>query len=205
MKISRTIKNLLLATIMILTAGAVKADTINFDIYNPNQGISAYPSPYLSVELTVPDGGGPATFVVTGDTTAGFTYRFSSFGVNTTQPVVLSNFSQPGFVDASIGNQDGFGTFDVANGQPGSSSAVDSMTFTATGTNPFLDAEDVIATNLLGFSAASHIYVFDSNGNPLATGFGANGTDDTAPEPANLILFGSGLLTIAGLIRRKAE
>lgn len=200
-KISLGILLLIVAVLSASLAAPVFADSITLNLYAPNAGVAAYPAPYASV--TVSASNSAATITVVGLTTGGFTYELSSVGISTTQPVTLSNFSQSGFSDGGFGQQDGFGQFYVASGQPGSSSAVPNVSFTVTGANPFADAESVLTPDADGISAVAHIYVFDSTGAPLATGFAGNGTSsDVVPEPATLFLFGSGLIGLAALRRR---
>jgi hypothetical protein len=104
--------------------------------------------------------------------------------------------------DSSGGNFDGFGAFELAFQGPEASGALDFLTFTVTRTAGFTTANDLFDANADGHHFAVH--VAPTNGNP--TGFATDGgttPPQSIPEPASMLLFGTGLLGAAAGIRRR--
>ena len=92
---------------------------------------------------------------------------------------------------------DGFGDFDVTLSccnPPG----VTSFSFTISRTGGFSSASDIFEANSTGAHFAIHIA--PTNGNP--TGFAADGQ---TPEPASMLLLGTGLLTLAAGLRKRLK
>jgi len=93
---------------------------------------------------------------------------------------------------------DGFGNFDVTLSccnPPG----VTSFSFTISRTGGFSSASDIFEANSTGTHFAIHIA--PTNGNP--TGFAGDGTPTETPEPASMLLMGTGLLTLAAGLRKR--
>jgi hypothetical protein len=196
------------------------ADAISLDLTVPNSGINAFTGPYANVTLTwisatsatvtftaypgfqIIDGGA-LDLNVNGTATPGsyVVHQIDSFHVN--DPSDWHNV--PGMVD-------GFGTFNLSvNMQDGYGSAVQWVMFTLTGTGTsWTDAASVLTPNSGGFLAAAHIAVCgetpcSKDVDALATGYATNGPPSQVPEPASIALFGSGLVTLAGMIRRRRK
>ncbi len=128
----------------------------------------------------------------------------------------------PTAANLTSGNMDGFGSFDntigsYAGGASGSSkgfqeiivtisnaSGVSASSFTgANGAGVQFAMQVAVANNnTLGFNSSCTGYVGTQQGNSGTTG-GPSDCGTVVPEPGSLTLFGTGLLGLAGFLRRK--
>lgn len=178
------------------------ADTITFNIDFPDTMLSGFSGPFAEVKISVPIGGGAATFMVT----ALNSYLIgdgAAFDINTSTPVIAGGFSwtggngTTGFTQVNARNVSSFGVFNtILNDFDGFTRAVTSLTFTATPeSGNFANAAAVLIPNSDGWTAAAHIFVPNSTHTAaIATGYAA-----AVPIPASAVLLGSGLLGLAAL------
>src|SRR6185503_431946 len=195
--------SLAMFALIALTSSVARADQVI--INTPNSGLSATPGPYATVTYVL--NGGNIDVSVTmfpgfkafgqGNGNSGifgFNVVGSTAGLNITNMVGVNGFFPGG------GQMDGFGNFDVTLECCNPANAVNSFSFTVSRTGGFSSASQLFEANATGAHFAVHIA--PTNGNP--TGFAADGGQNTeTPEPASMLLLGTGLLgTAAGLRRR---
>lgn len=214
-----------------VAASQVSAQTtLTYNIGAPSSGVSAFPGTYATVNVNLTSStqatitfttlpfSNPQNAYLMGDGGA------AAVNVNATTWTVtnisasnsLSGFTPGPFSDGGASNQDGFGSFNQnLNGTPGTgngfTNSADTITFTLTNTGgTWADAGSVLTNNAKGWLASIHLFVCDNPASSCTassaasvTGYGAN--SGVVPEPASMLLFGSGLVAIGIRLRRKAR
>ena len=188
------------AVVALGSTAVANADSVVINV--PNSGLSGSPGPYATVTYTLNGSNIDVTVTMfpgfaafgTGDANNGifgFNIVGSTAGLNITNLPAGFAFNPAG------GQMDGFGNFDVTLSccnPPG----VTSFSFTISRTGGFSSASDIFEANSTGAHFAIHIA--PTNGNP--TGFAADGGTPT-PEPASMLLLGTGLVTLAAGLRKR--
>lgn len=221
----------MLAVLVALAPGQANAGTI-YTLNQPNSGVSAYAGPYGTVDVTRIDAT-HATVVLTALSNAPNYFLFGdggTLGLNTNGAVTVLGgnagitASNPGgsflldpsgkYSVAGAGNEDGFGNFNfrisLNNGENSAKRAVSSLSFELVKSSGSWSSDsDVLTPNGSGYSAAGHVFVYNSTytagpdgGNVVPTGFAADGPV-TVPEPASLVLLGIGGFGVLGVALRK--
>jgi PEP-CTERM motif len=222
-----------LAAIFVLSATAAKADSITYSLSQGNTSLSPYPGPYGQVTVTLtstttatitfdscgPDGDDVCSnssylFVMGGANAAGVNVNSTSW---TLGPVSGSN-SEPGFTpgpwsDGGLWVGGGsFGSFNqTVTSFDGFKHSSTEISFTLTNdSGTWASASDVLTANADGNLAEMHGFVCTDTTQSdctsvIVTGYASNAGGSPVPEPASIALFGSGLMTLAGMIRRRRQ
>lgn len=212
--------SLLAVAFLILTVGAlrVSADITTFTINAPNSGLATDVGPYATVKIDLSSSGTTATVTVDSLTNGGYLYLIGAnaavdLNVNgsytlgaVTETNTVSGFT-PSFKQNSPGSTaDGFGKFTLSidnNDGFGDSATEIIITLTkasgtwSSATNVLIpnDKNNSVALDLFGCSTPC---TSTETSPPQPQGFAT-----VSPEPTSILLFGTGLLTFAGVIRRR--
>lgn len=194
-----------LAMFAVVVLGSAAAANADVAIINtPNAGLSGTPGPYATVTYTLVGN----TINVSVTMNAGFAAfgdgngNNGLFGFNVVGSTTGLSISSPspGFLtlNAGGGTMDGFGNFDATISCCNASNAITSFSFVVSRDIGFSSASQLFEANSNGAHFAVHIA--PTNGNP--TGFATDGGVET-PEPASMLLMGSGLVTLAVGLRKR--
>ena len=199
-------KSVLALSILFLGLSAARADSISFDLTSNNIGVagsvgtvsvSDTGTDQVTVTITMKAGfsvklpGGDVAFNGVSGLTAG-----SATDVTGTASMI--GFTGLSFKQFFAGqNIPQFGTFafDYANidGAPNGVVSADTLTFVLT-------APGLMANQFTG--AAVHFCTASGGDCGPQTGFASNGPLAAVPEPGTMFLLGTGLVSLAGIVRR---
>ena len=193
---------------VLLMAVSASADTITYPITVPDSALLPYPGPYANVLVDRTD---PTHATITMTALTPFAIGDGrSFDLNPNGPVTWSGLTSgfslhvapppnvaPGFGDFIL-------LFDDGNGFSSPKFIVSVMLALTSGT--WSTASNVLSPNIEGFVLAAHIGVPSPPAPPgestyPVTGWAGNG--QPIPEPATMLLLGSGLIGLAGLARKR--
>jgi len=203
-------------------AGGVSADTISYTLGVSNLG-GSYTGPFATVDVNRTSNT-TATITFTSLSNGGYIYLMGDGGaaaVNVSGTFSVANIAgsnslsyspsfTPGSYSTSSGSNDGFGSFNLRiNSEDGWGHTANTITFdlTATGINSWATAGSVLVANTVGNVASVHVFPCTASaGACLSSSPGANGTTGYAsqvPIPAAAWLFGSGLIGLIVIARRR--
>ena len=200
------------AFILVSATGTFAQTTVNLQLTNGNSALSGYSGPYANITISIV--GGDADFTITTDSNATNQYFLGdsgTFGFVSTAAGTIGSVVENGTFDSAQngtgGNIDGFGTFNYQiTNSDGTGDSLSSLTFVFTPTSgSFTNVSDFLGTNADLASLAGHVFVCTAGQTQsecaasmaLTTGFASN-----TPEPASMVLFGTGLLIFGGILRR---
>jgi len=205
-KVRKLVVSIAIFAVVALGASvAARADQVI--INTPNAGLSGTPGPYATVTYVL----NGSNIDVTVQMFPGFDAFGSGnpnngiFGFNVVGSVVGLNITNvtgmPSFAGFGLnGQMDGFGTFDVTlDCGCNPSSPTHAFSFTVSRTGGFSSASQLFEANSNGTHFVIHIA--PTNGNP--TGFAGDTGTPSVPEPATMVLLGTGLAGFAAAARRK--
>jgi hypothetical protein len=195
---------------LLLTSSPAQADSITYNLSQCNpQLCGAASGPYGTVGLVL-NGNGSITVTFTAASTYGFfdTLGFNIVGSTTGLSItgITAGWSTPK-VGQEAGNVDGFGGFEWRLSGPTGSNPTSSVVFTVARTGGFTTVLDLVEPSSGSCGNCPppvNFAVHVQPGGGALTGYaGAPLNTTPVPEPGTLALFGSGLLGMAGVIRRR--
>jgi hypothetical protein len=206
---------LVVTFLLLLTSGAlrVSADETTITLSAPNSGLSGFTGPYATVTIDLTTS---TTATVTFDslTNGGYVYLMGSQGaadlnVNGTYTLgtVTETNSFSGFTSSFKANNPGqvssFGKFNLSlDNNDGFTDSATHFSFMLTDTSgTWASAANVLSPDSKGYDAAIHAFAC-ATPCTVSEGAAVSGYAST-PEPATMLLFGTGFVVLGCVLRRR--